>query len=225
MPKFNNISQQKFFRLLAVKPVISKDKTTRWECICDCGKITIVQYGNLINGHTKSCGCFRSEVTTKTKKTHGFKHHPLYEIWCKIKDRCLNENNPAYKNYGARGITICKEWINNPEAFINWSINNGWTPGLETDRINNDGNYGPDNCRFVIRSVNMMNRRVTAKFTYKGELLTTKELELINGIPARRIYLRIHVYNWSIERAISEPVGALKEQMKLEGYSQSVPNY
>ncbi len=92
---------------------------------------------------------------------HGLRKHPLYNVWDGMKRRCHNSDNPHYKNYGGRGITIFAGWINNFRAFYNWAIANGWKKGLWIDRINNDGNYRPENCRFVTSAVNNQNRRST----------------------------------------------------------------
>ena len=94
----------------------------------------------------------------KHKYTCRKRIHRLYPVWTSMKQRCFNEKNKTYKYYGGRGITVCEEWLN-PSKFIDWCINNGWKEGLQIDRINNDGNYDPLNCRFVTRRTNINNRR------------------------------------------------------------------
>ena len=98
-------------------------------------------------------------------RKHGYKSHPLYPVWSAMKTRCLNKNHRDYKYYGGRGITVCKDWINSAENFINWALSSGWVPGLQIDRENNDCGYHPDNCRFVTRLVNARNTRVVKNNT------------------------------------------------------------
>lgn len=91
---------------------------------------------------------------------HGYRFHRLYPMWQHMKARCYNKNNRGYKHYGGRGIIVCNEWINNPPHFIEWVLKNGWKEGLEIDRENNDGNYSPENCRFVTHKENIHNQRL-----------------------------------------------------------------
>lgn len=90
---------------------------------------------------------------------HGLRHHPLYQIWAGIKQRCYNKNSQYHHNYGGRGIAVCPEWVNAPKAFIEWCEANGYKNGLDIDRVNNDLGYSPENCRFVSRKVNNRNSR------------------------------------------------------------------
>lgn len=92
-------------------------------------------------------------------KIHGLSKHPLYSVWEYMKARCYNKNTIRYNNYGGRGIRICDEWRNIPKAFIEWGLSNGWQKGLQIDRIDNDGNYEPSNCRFVTNRKNNLNKR------------------------------------------------------------------
>ena len=108
------------------------------------------------------------------RKTHGMSKNKFYQVWNGIKQRCYNENNKQYKNYGKRGIKVCDEWLNNFEAFYEWAIDNGYKEGLQIDRINNNGNYEPNNCRWVDRYVNNDNRRNNITFTYKGKTMSLR---------------------------------------------------
>ena len=107
---------------------------------------------------TKSCGCMIIEFNTVAGLKHGGHKDPVYHIWETMKQRCYNTNNPRYKRYGARGIIICNEWLNDFAVFQKWSYENGYKRGLQIDRINNDLNYSPDNCRFVIPIINARNK-------------------------------------------------------------------
>lgn len=204
MPFLVDLTGKKFGRLLVLN-LYSKGKKTIWNCVCDCGNNHTVDGQYLKNGKSISCGCYRSEITTKRKTIHGLTDHRLYAVWSKIKDRCLNKKNPAYKNYGGRGIIICDEWKNSAEIFINWCLNNGWQAGFEIDRIKNDEGYRPDNCRFVIRRINANNKRNNRKFMYNGEMKSMLELEEICGIPSNTILRRVRNYGWSLEQAMTVP--------------------
>ena len=140
----------------------------RWTCRCDCGNETIKIEQDLTNGHSRSCGCLRKEAIFKTRFKHGMYKTKLYRVWSYMKRRCLDANDHNFHYYGGRGISICNEWINDPEAFILFAKENGYKEGLEIDRIDNDGNYCPDNCRFVTRTVNMNNTRVLRKNNSTG---------------------------------------------------------
>jgi hypothetical protein len=127
---------------------------------------------NVVQGKTRSCGCYNKRRTSETHKTHGLFGTKLYNIWNSMKDRVFNIKNKAYKNYGGRGITICDEWKNDAEAFYNWAILNGYeeNKGLSIDRIDNDGGYYPENCRWTTRTIQGRNQRIYKNNTsgYKG---------------------------------------------------------
>jgi hypothetical protein len=126
---------------------------------CDCGVIKSTRLGDLLNGHSKSCGCM-SMAALEQRTTHGLAGHALYDVWDAMKQRCFNSNSPCYHNYGGRGITICDEWRNDFKAFHGWAIENRWKKELDIDREDNDGDYTPKNCRFVTRAINVQNTRL-----------------------------------------------------------------
>jgi len=145
-----------------------------YECICDCGKKTIVNESNLKRGLTKSCGCGIVEALVwrnkniKQKDKHKYEDYSLYQLWKSIRKRCLCKTEPAYKDYGGRGICICDEWKENYPAFLAWAKQNGYKKGLMIDRINNDGNYCPENCRFVDSFIQANNKRNNIVFVING---------------------------------------------------------
>lgn len=126
-----------------------------WLCRCDCGTIKIVRYSNLKSGTTQSCGC----GMIKSRTRHGLRSHKIYRVYHGMIQRCYCESKPDFKYWGGRGIIVCEDWIYNRKLFFNWAFDNGWKEGLQLDRINNNGNYSPENCRFVTRSENCKNRR------------------------------------------------------------------
>jgi hypothetical protein len=136
---------------------------------------------------------------------HGLVDHPLYGVHNSIIKRCYNPNCKSFKNYGGRGILVCDEWRYNFESFYLWATENGWEPGLEVDRIHNDGNYSPENCRFVSRSVNTRNTRRNRVVFYKGENKTLIEWVEITGIKYS-VALRRLIRGWSPEKTFETPV-------------------
>lgn len=160
-----DLTGNKFHRL-TVLGFIRKDRhyNSYWLCRCDCGNETAVTAGRLRSGHTKSCGCYSiekaKETCIKRNTTHGLSEHRLYNIWCNMKERCFNPNNPDYiKWYGSRGITICDEWKNSFQSFYDWAINNGYSDELSIDRKDVNGNYEPGNCRWATAKEQVKNQR------------------------------------------------------------------
>jgi hypothetical protein len=126
-------------------------------CKCDCGTQRLVSSASLKKGISISCGCHRANFMRKTKSTHGMANTKLYVRWAAIIQRCTNPNHKDWLRYGGRGINVSDEW-KNASSFINWALNNGYSEDLEIDRIDNNGNYCSDNCRFVTHKTNSMNR-------------------------------------------------------------------
>lgn len=148
-------------------------------------------------------------------RTKNFKHgysphrnqHPLYKLWSAIKNRCLNQNGPAYPDYGGRGIEVCEEWKNDPMAFIRWAKAHGWQPNLVIDRIDNDGDYSPNNCRFATRKINSRNTRRNRILEAFGERKSIAEWcdDVRARVKGSTLWARVMQYNWSPEKAISTP--------------------
>lgn len=139
------------------------------EFICTCNNIWWAKLGRLKSGHTKSCGCRISQVLKDRNITHNLSRHPLYAVFCSMKSRCSNETSEAYVNYGARGIKVCDEWLNDFTLFHEWAMSNGWSKGLEIDRKDNDKGYSPANCRISNDEVQSRNKRNNVIITAFGE--------------------------------------------------------
>ena len=137
---------------------------------CDCGKEKEFRLAHLKRGDIQSCGCIHKEMLVERNTTHNLTKNPLYKRWHNMRSRCFNKDHTDYHSYGGRGITICDEWKESVEPFITWAEVNGYKEGLEIDRIDVNGNYCPENCRFVTRSLNARNIRskTNSSSQYRG---------------------------------------------------------
>lgn len=147
------------FGRLTVRAFSGRDKrhNDRWLCLCECGREPIVRGHHLRSGHTVSCGCWSRDRSI----IHGASKTRLYRIWGGFRDRCQNLHSHKYSDYGRRGIVICDEWKSSFAAFKTWAMSNGYADHLSLDRINNDGNYEPGNCRWTTMVQQNRNRRDT----------------------------------------------------------------
>lgn len=175
-----------------------------WVCQCDCGNTVTIRYANLRNGHTQSCGCYRTEMAHIWPVTHGMKRTRTYHIWCNIKERCYNQNNKRWDRYGGRGIIVCPAWR---ESFLAFFNDMGEAPtGKSIDRIDNDGPYCPFNCRWSTNKEQCNNRKGNVNVTFQGETKTLRQWAEFAGLTRSLVYDRVHKLGWPIERAITEPV-------------------
>lgn len=209
MGKFMDLTGMRFNRLVVLERDFSKgNRRTYWKCRCDCGNITVVDGVKLKSGGTKSCGCLNSENRKKhieNLTTHNMRHTKLYEIWCSMRARCETKRNKAYKWYGERGISVCKEWLGKDGFinFYNWSMENGYKDGLTIDRIDTNGNYEPSNCQWATMKEQANNTRRNIVISYKGENKTLTELCEEYGLKYNIMYNRITKLELPFEVAMS----------------------
>lgn len=155
----SELAGKKFGRLTVLEfACVDKHGHSKWKCRCDCGAETTVKGIHLTSGNTTSCGKHARSMK------HGLRNTRLYHVWLSMKDRCFNERCQYFKNYGGRGITVCDSWKESFEAFHSWAMENGYNPDAKRgdctlDRINVDGNYCPENCRWVDMYVQNNNRQ------------------------------------------------------------------
>lgn len=189
-----NLVGQRFGRWVVLEQAESQHKKTMWRCRCDCGTERIVCGTNLVQGISKSCGCLNRERTIErniANTKHHTKSNRLYRIYYGILTRCLNEKSPNYQLYGAKGVTVCKEWKDNYEAFKEWSLKNGYRDDLTIDRINPKGDYEPSNCRWATPKEQATNRSNVKLYTYNGKTLCISDWAKEFGIKYITLYQRL----------------------------------
>lgn len=197
------LSKQRFGRLLVVcEAGRTKQKGLLWECQCDCGKKVVVPGNSLMMGHTQSCGCLQKERCLKASTKHGLRYTPEYRIWTLMKNRCLNKKANNYEYYGGRGIAVCERWL----KFENFYQDMGQRPdsSLTIERVNNNKDYSPNNCKWATKEAQARNRRPNRNSTLgiKGVSWHKRIKKYHVRITAKR--KEIHLgYFQAIEDAIS----------------------
>jgi hypothetical protein len=219
---YDNDLEGKKFNMLTVIKKVGKDKRKNilWLCKCDCGNDKTAITTNIKNGNILSCGCIKKH----NNKTHGKTETKLFKVFQNIKQRCYNQNNKKYKNYGERGIVICDDWLNDFTNFYNWAMDNGYQEdsGLTLDRIDVNGNYEPGNCRWADMKTQQNNKTINLNVTINGKTQTAKQWEeeynLTQGTVARRLRL-----GWEEDKLLIPPKKA-KKTSGVRGVSWFEPN-
>ena len=178
-----------------------------YKCLCACGNTCVVLIDHLVSGKILSCNCLHKERASLVHIRHGKTKTRIFKIWFKMIQRCNNPNLKKYELWGGRGIKVCKEWEEDFLNFYNWAISNGYKDNLSIDRIDNNGNYEPLNCRWATAKEQARNTRTNVNLIYNGETHCISEWAEITGIKVGTIRYRIRVAKWSVEEALTIPVG------------------
>lgn len=223
MAKAKNLTGMRFGRLVALYPVAgSRQSPRRWVCQCDCGNTSTVITRALGNGNTTSCGCYIREIVGKANITHGKSATPTYNVWSSMLQRCENLNSDKYRHYGGRGIVVCERW----HDFTNFYEDMGEKPyRCSLDRIDNDGPYSPENCRWATRTVQNKNRRSNVVVEYQGETLCLKDWASRLDMDYETLRQRIQRYGWSVEKAFTYPIQPKELQVTFGGETLTLENW
>lgn len=223
---------KRFGRLTVVgRGESTKDKKAVWVCKCDCGNTKAVPASSLKSGHTRSCGCLfydsRKIVAEKQKgeKSHFYKHglsdSRINSIYRGMKKRCYDKNEPAYRNYGGRGIKVCDEWLSDFMSFYRWAMGNGYNDDLSIDRIDVNGDYCPENCRWTDRKTQANNTRTNRKYSLNGETHTIADWARIYGVERKLVYKRISL-GWTISESLLIPKNISRKEWNNLKYQVAI---
>lgn len=209
MLKSEDIKGKQFGRLTATGNIeyrIKYDgrKTPFIECVCSCGNRQFVNYYSAKRGDKRSCGCLQRENSKQIHTKHGGTHTRLYHIWKGLFQRCYNTNCKEYKWYGAKGVKVCPEWKEDFSVFREWALLNGYTNKLTLDRINTNGDYEPNNCRWADWITQQNNRSNNRYYTHNGITQTLADWAREYGIPESNLITRLKK-GWDFEDALTRP--------------------
>lgn len=169
-------------------------------CRCDCGATSLVRGHSLRSGGSTGCGCARSKRLGDRARSHGKHNHHLYGTWVAMRDRCRRKNHDQFKNYGGRGITVCDRWADF-ESFLE-DMEPSWRHGRTLDRIDNDGNYTPENCKWSTQSEQLSNQRPKRSITFNGETRALSDWARVVGIHPSTLNNRL-ARGWPLEVALT----------------------
>ncbi len=176
-----------------------------WNCVCDCGTQREVKEQSLTSGKSTACGCTRKDHlrigASINNRTHGMTDTRLYRIHRHIINRCTNPNDISYKNYGARGITVCEQW-HSFESFASWALSSGYNDTLSIDRIDVEKGYSPENCRWATIEEQSRNKRNVLYYEFNGESHCLSEWAELFEMSYKKLWKRVH-NGWDIETALT----------------------
>ena len=204
MGKVIDLTGQKFGRLTVVsKAENDKHGKALWICVCECGRTSTSIGSDLRRGHTISCGCFGRERRLGSLTTHGLHSSSEYGIWTGLIRRCTSPSHKQYRDYGGRGITVCDRWL----TFDNFYFDMGPRPSkaYSIDRVDNDGPYSPENCRWATDVTQSNNRRNNRILAINGQTKTMAQWGKLRGLGSSVICKRIE-RGWPIDESILQPV-------------------
>jgi hypothetical protein len=206
-----DLTDMRFGRLICLQPV-GRDPLTRcvmWLCQCDCGSQTTVRSQRLLIGNTRSCGCLHRDQRIeqcKSRATHGATRSSLHSRWMHIRERCHDPHSKAFKHYGGRGIRVCQEWREDFTSFRDWAMANGYRDDLTIERIDNDGNYEPGNCKWIPLADQGRNKRNNHILSHAGHTTYLSAWARELGINVGTLHSRIVQRGWPTDRALETPV-------------------
>lgn len=198
-----DLAGQVFGRLKAIAFRPDDTKHPYWRCVCECGRETIVRASCLTSGYTKSCNCLAREASRKRNRRHGLRSRPEYEVWRLMVRRCHDPRCKSFRDYGARGISVCKRWRDSVAAFIA-DMGPRPSPEHQIDRLNNSRGYEPGNCRWTTRIIQSRNKRDTILVEYRGKVSPLSELAGKSRVNYDTIRYRLRA-GWSAEDALNKP--------------------
>jgi len=202
MTRRYDLTGKRFGRLVALHPDKNEKGRRVWKCQCDCGNVSYPLTSNLVLGGTNSCGCLFKEKLLKRITSHGKANTKIYKLWTYMISRCHNPNDTCYDRYGGRGISVCDEW----HDFEQFYADMGNCPdGMSIDRIDNDGNYEPDNCRWATIIQQANNKSSNAMIEFNGERMSMMDWSRKLGISYPALRHR-RQRGWSVERMLTTPV-------------------
>lgn len=194
-PQFVDLTGMIFGNLIVIKRMPNNKRGNAvWKCDCKCGSTVFAATDSLKNGNTQGCGC-KSKETARIRSLNSHRRTRVYSIYNCMKQRCYNQNNKGYKNYGGRGIKICEEWLNDYAKFYDWAIKSGYKDDLTIDRIDVNGNYEPLNCKWSTCKEQNNNRRSSIYLSYQGKTQTIYDWSIETGIKYSKLLRRFHE-NW-----------------------------
>lgn len=216
----------KYGRLTVLERCGSKDNNAIFKCRCDCGKEIVAVGKNLRNGNKKSCGCLNSDMAKlrvkQSRRANGAtqmgKATRLYRIYTGMRTRCYNKNYHGYENYGGRGITVCDEW-DTFRPFYDWAMSHGYSDKLSIDRIDVNGNYCPENCRWATQEQQSNNMTTNVFLEYNGERMTVTQWARKLGIKPYVIYNRLRS-GWNDEMILTTPIRKQKRSTTKQNFAK-----
>jgi hypothetical protein len=192
MTRVINLIGKTFGRLTVIERGNNDNSgSSKWICKCECGNIKEIVGTVLRDGRSNSCGCLHKESISNMMSTHRLTNTSLYRVFRSMKERCSNPNCESYHYYGGRGINVCNEWRNDFLSFHKWAYENGYKKDLSIDRIDNNGNYCPENCKWSTSKEQANNKRNNILISYEGNLVSITEASRLSGIAHSTLNSRV----------------------------------
>ena len=214
--RMKDITGRRYGRLVVIEFEYKYKNQSFWLCQCDCGKLIVTRINALNMGRTTSCGCYKFEKASESAKARNFKHgltsetnvecRELFHTWNNMRQRCSNSNRPDYRWYGGKRVKVCPEWSENFKSFYDWACENGWESGLTLDRIDPNGDYCPENCRWTTWQVQQNNTTRNHMVEYQGKSQSLADWCRELNLPYRTIRSRLNLLKWDAIKAFETPI-------------------